>query len=105
MADRKDQNAPGAVISNEADEYDLVDVYVSYNFAEAELIRDILVDNQIECFIRSLQPSQFPLSVGKHGEIRVTVPNDKTEAARTILREAIDEGALSGDGTFGIEEM
>lgn len=91
--------------SNESPDYQLVDVYISYNPVEAELIREILVDNEIECFVRNLAPSQFPLSVGKHGENRVTVPNDNVDAARTILREAIAEGALSGEGSFDIEAI
>jgi|GEM_PF-6552993 len=91
--------------SNESQDYQLVDVYVSYNPVEAELIREILVSNEIECFVRNLAPSQFPLSVGKHGENRVTVPNDSVDAARVILREAIAEGALSGEGSFEIEGL
>lgn len=92
-------------LSNESEDFRLVDVYISYNPVEAELIREILVDNEIECFVRNLAPSQFPLSVGKHGENRVTVPHDNVEAARTILREAIAEGALSGEGSFEIEGL
>ncbi|AWV91277.1 DUF2007 domain-containing protein [Bradymonas sediminis] len=88
--------------SNESGSFQLVDVYVSYNPVEAEMIREILVDNEIECFVRSLAPSQFPLSVGKHGENRVTVPADSVDAATAILRQAIAEGALSGEGRFGV---
>lgn len=91
--------------SNKSEDYSLVDVYISYNPVEAALIREILVDNEIECFVRNLAPSQFPISVGKHGENRVTVPHDNVDAARAILREAIAEGALSGDGSFSVEEM
>ncbi len=103
MTDQKTDHSLGSIKPHEVDNYDLVDLYISYNFAEAELIRDILMDNQIDCFIRKLHPSQFPMDVGKHGEIRVAVENDKTDEAEAILREAIDAGALSGDGTFNIE--
>src|SRR5690554_3038920 len=92
-------------LSNESEDFRLVDVYISYNPVEAELIREILVSNEIECFVRNLAPSQFPLSVGKHGENRVTVPNDSLDAARAILREAIAEGALSGEGSFEIDGL
>lgn len=106
MTDPTKQSLPEDKIRRQrSQDYELVDVYVSYNPVEAQFIRDILTDNGIECFVRNLAPSQFPISVGKHGENRVTVPNDSVDAARTILREAIAEGALSGDGSFGVEEL
>ena len=93
MTDSKDLRSSG-------EDRALVDVYTSFNPVEAELIRDILLDNEIDCFVRNLQPPQFPLNVGKHGGVRITVPQERAINARNILQEAIDEGALSGEGSF-----
>ena len=81
-------------------EYDLVDFYVSYNFAEAELIADILFDNGVDCYVKKLEPSQFPINVGKHGQIRIAVAQNATELARSVLGEAMDAEALTRDGHF-----
>lgn len=101
MTDTHENNAPGRT----SDDFGVVDIYVSYNPVEAQLIRDILADNNIDSFARPLQPSQFPLNVGKHGQIRITVSQENAPASRAILQEAIDEGALSGDGSFGEESL
>lgn len=84
--------------------HDLVDFYVSYNFAEAELIRDIMLDNGISCFIKKGHPSQFPLSVGKHGQIRIAIEDDKLNEATSLLNEAVDAKALTGEGHFVTED-
>ena len=102
--DNENREHLGTIPPGEVAEHDLVDLYISYNFAEAELIRDILMDNQIDCFIHKLEPSQFPMNVGKHGEIRVAVDDSKLDEAEAVLREAIEAEALTGDGTFMTEE-
>jgi hypothetical protein len=81
-------------------EFDLVDFYVSYNFAEAELIADILFDNDIDCYVKKLEPSQFPINVGKHGQIRIAVGKNRVDAATAVLNEAMDADALTRDGHF-----
>lgn len=85
-------------------DYDLVDFYVSYNFAEAELIRDILLDNDIDCYVKKGHPSQFPMNVGKHGQIRIAIEDDKVVEAEAVLEEAIEAEALTGEGHFVTEE-
>lgn len=85
-------------------DYDLVDFYVSYNFAEAELIRDILLDNDIDCYVKKIHPSQFPMNVGKHGQIRISIGDDKITEATAVLEEAIEAEALTGEGHFVTEE-
>jgi hypothetical protein len=103
MADDNEKKAWGNIEPGEVKDHNLADVYTSFNFAEAELIRDILMDNQIDCFLHKMHPSQFPLDVGKHGQIRVSVDETKMGQAKELLQEAIDASALSGEGTFDIE--
>ncbi len=105
MAEETDKKTWGSIEPGEVSDHDLVAVYVSYNFAEAELIRDILLENQIDCYIHKMHPSAFPMDVGKHGQIRVTVDETKTQEATDLLQEAIDEGALSGDGAFMTDDQ
>ena len=85
-------------------DYDLVDFYISYNFAEAELIRDILLDNDIDCYVKKVHPSQFPMNVGKHGQIRIAIEDDKVDEAKAVLEEAIEAEALTDEGHFVTEE-
>jgi hypothetical protein len=90
----------GSLEPSEAGDLDLVDIYFTYNFAEAEIIKDILVDNEIDCFIRSLEPPQFPVNTGKHGQFRVHVRRNKIDEAKDLLREAIEAEALTDEGEF-----
>lgn len=92
------------IADEERADYDLVDFYVSYNFAEAELIRDILLDNDIDCYVKKVHPSQFPMNVGKHGQIRISIGENKFEKGKAVLEEAIEAEALTGEGHFVTEE-
>lgn len=96
--------AIGNIDHEEVADYDLVDLYLSYNFAEAELIRDILLDNDIDCYIHKMEASQFPINVGKHGQIRIAVQESRAEDAAVLLEEAIEAEALTGEGHFVTEE-
>jgi hypothetical protein len=86
--------------NHSTEDFDLVDLYITYNPNEAEFIKDMLDDNDIACFIRDLHPSQFPMSVGKHGQVRIVVEDDKVQQAVDVIREAIDEGAITDEGKF-----
>lgn len=94
--DKETKTEPG-----ERADHDLVSVYVSFNFAEAEFIRDMLLDNQIDTFLNKLESSPFPTDVGKTHQIRVNVDSNKVDQAAELLKEAIKEGALEeDDGEF-----
>lgn len=101
--DKKPQQLSSIDEEQRAD-YDLVDFYVSYNFAEAELIADILLDNDIDCYVKKVHPSQFPMNVGKHGQIRIAIEDDKVDEAKAVLEEAIEAEALTDEGHFVTEE-
>mgnify|MGYP006287511011 CR=1 FL=1 len=94
----------GSIDEPQLPDYDLVDLYISYNFAEAELIQDILLDNHIDCYIHKMEASQFPMNVGKHGQIRIAVEDGKLDDAVALLEEAIEADALTGEGKFVGEE-
>ena len=81
-------------------DFDLVDLYITYNPAEAVFIKDMLDDNEIACFVRDMHPGQFPMSVGVHGQHRVVVDEDKVRAAYDLIRAAIEAGAMTDEGQF-----
>ena len=85
-------------------DYEVVDLYLTYNYAEAQLIREILEDNGVHCILRDLEPSQFPFSVGKHSQHRIEVEDFNLAEATALIRQAIAEGALTDDGKFLFEE-
>jgi hypothetical protein len=105
MAQDQEDKTLGSIEPEEADAYDLVDLYVAYNFAEVEMIRDILLDNSIDCYVHKMSSESFPIDVGKHGQIRISVPKRRVDDATALLTEAIDEGALTGDGAFMTDDQ
>lgn len=86
------------------EDFDLVDLYITYNPMEAQFIKDMLDDNDIASFIRGMEVSQFPMSVGTMGETRVVVESDKLRAAVDLIEEAIKANAITSEGRFIFEE-
>ena len=85
------------------EDFELVDLYVTYNPNEAEFIKDMLDANSIACFIRDLHTSQFPLSVGKHAQVRIVVDEDRVRDAYDLIQQAIADGAITDEGNFVFE--
>lgn len=82
------------------EDFDLVDLYITYNPNEAEFIKDMLDENDIACFVRDMHPGQFPMSVGIHGQHRVVVDEQKVRAAFDLISAAIRDGAITEEGQF-----
>lgn len=85
------------------EDFELVDLYVTYNPSEAEFIKDMLDANSIACFIRDLHTSQFPLSVGKHAQVRIVVDEDRVRDAYELIQQAVADGAITDEGNFVFE--
>jgi len=65
-----------------------VDVLVTYDPVEAEIVKDLLESGGIPVALRSSKVSPFPVNIGKIGEIRLLVPQaDKTLAEKVIKGE------------------
>ena len=82
------------------EDFDIVDLYITYNPNEAEFLKDMLDENDIACFIRDMQPGQFPMSVGIHGQHRVVVDEDKVREAFELIKAALEDGAITNEGQF-----
>jgi len=65
---------------------DFVEVYRTWNEQKAEMIRELLGDYDIECYLSShITHSVYPIPVNGLGEIRVMVPPDEEEESRDII--------------------
>jgi hypothetical protein len=79
----------------ETGDYEIVDIYLTHNPIEAQLIEEILEDYDVPVIVRKLEPDMFPMSVGKHGQHRIEVEDFNVERAVALIREAIEEDALN----------
>lgn len=86
------------------EDFDLVDLYITYNPSEAQFIKDMLDDNDIANFIRDMHPGQFPMSVGTHGQHRLVVEDTKVREAYELIQQAIADGAITDEGKFIFED-
>ncbi len=65
-----------------------IEVFVTYDLIEAEVIKDLLESGGISVVLRSLKVSPYPVNIGKMGEIKILVKKkDKEEAERVIRGE------------------
>ena len=86
------------------EDFDLVDLYITYNPIEAQVIKDMLDDNEIANFIRGMEVSQFPTNAGNMAQVRIVVESDKLSAAVTVIEDAIEAKAITSEGRFIYEE-
>jgi hypothetical protein len=71
-----------------------VEVLVTYDSLEAEMIKDLLESGGIEVVLRSSKVSPYPVNIGKIGEIKILVrKEDEDTAARVIAAEPDDHAS------------
>ena len=64
---------------------DWVEIFVTYDPIEAEIIKDLLESGGIPVVIRSAKVGPYPVNIGKIGEVKILVrKEDKDEAERVI---------------------
>jgi len=63
-----------------------VEVFVTYDTLEAEMIRDLLESGGIKVAVQSAKVTPFPVSVGKMGAIRILVRKEDKETAEKVIR-------------------
>ncbi len=86
------------------EDFELIDLYITYNPMEAQFIKDMLDDNDVACFIRGMEVSQLPMNVGNMGQTRVVVESEKLSAAVALIEEAIEANAITSEGRFIYED-
>ncbi|HXX53390.1 MAG TPA: DUF2007 domain-containing protein [Thermodesulfovibrionales bacterium] len=73
---------------------DWIEVFMTYDSLEAEMIKDLLESGGIPVVLRSSKVGPYPVNIGKMGEIRVLVRKEDRQASEEALREtrSIDSG-------------
>ena len=69
---------------------DWVQILVTYDSLEAEIIKDLLESGGIPVVLRSSKVSPYPVNIGKMGEIKVLVRKEDKETAEDVIK-GIDE--------------
>jgi len=71
---------------------DWVEVFVTYDPVEAEIIKDILESGDIRVVIRSSKVSPYPVNIGKMGEIKILVRKEDKKTAESVIKR--DDSAM-----------
>jgi hypothetical protein len=74
---------------------DWVNVFLTYDPLEAEMIKDLLESGGIDTVLRSSKVSPFPVNIGKIGEIKILVRTEDEEAARKLIEGEPDSPSSS----------
>jgi hypothetical protein len=70
-----------------------VELFVTYDVLEAEMIKDLLESGGIDAEIRSSKVRPYPVNMGKMGEVKILVKEEDLETAREMIRD-IEAGAV-----------
>lgn len=64
-----------------------VDLLVTNDELEAEMIKDLLESGGIPVVIRSAKVRPYPVSIGKMGEVKLLVRRIDLEAAEAVIKQ------------------
>ena len=62
-----------------------VEVLVTYDPIEAEIVKDLLESGGIPVVLRSSKVTPYPVNIGKIGEIKVLVRKEDEHAAEEVI--------------------
>jgi len=65
-----------------------IELFVTYDSLEAEMIKDLLESGGIPVVIRSSKVRPYPVNIGKMGEVKVFIMEEDKEKAEEVLRDA-----------------
>ena len=77
-----------------------VEIYLSYNDCETDLIGCLLKQEGIPYILRDQRISPYPMTINRFGERRFAVPESEVGRAKDLIADAISAGAIIGDGKF-----
>ena len=81
-----------------------IELLVTYDSLEAEMIKDLLESGGIGVEIRSAKVTPYPVNIGKMGEVKVLVKEEDRAAAEEMLRDRLDRpGTQERDDDIGPE--
>ena len=67
-----------------------VQLLITYDPVEAEIIKDLLESGGIPVVIRSSKVSPYPVNIGKMGEIKVLVRKEDKDVAEEVIKQKDD---------------
>lgn len=70
---------------NDTDSEEWVEILLTYDSLEAEMLRDLLESGGISVVLRSSKVSPYPVNIGKMGEVRIFVRKEDREAAKQVI--------------------
>ncbi len=76
---------------------EFVDIYATTNPAEATFIKDMFDAEGITHLLNDLQMSAFPAG---NAEIQIEVDTKDAQRAIDLLKQAIEDGAITDEGEF-----
>ncbi|MEK7197395.1 MAG: DUF2007 domain-containing protein [Nitrospirota bacterium] len=68
-----------------------VEIFVTYDAVEADIIKNLLESGGISVVLRSSKVSPYPVNIGKMGEVKILVKIEDKEIAEKIIRGEEDE--------------
>lgn len=71
-----------------------VDVLITYDPIEAEIIKDLLESGGVPVVLRSSKVGPYPVNVGKMGEIKILVKEEDRELAEKVIKGEVDSSDL-----------
>jgi hypothetical protein len=63
-----------------------IEVFVTYDPIEAEMIKDLLESGGISVVLRSSKVTPYPVNIGKMGEVKILVRKEDKEEAERVIR-------------------
>jgi len=70
-----------------------VELFVTYNEIEAQIIKNILDTENIPVVINSSKIRPYPVNIGRLGEVKLLVKKENLEKAKEILKIMEDTSA------------
>ncbi|MEK6580922.1 MAG: DUF2007 domain-containing protein, partial [Nitrospirota bacterium] len=68
-----------------------VEVFITYDAVEADIIKNLLESGGISVVLRSSKVSPYPVNIGKMGEVKILVKVEDKDSAEKIIRGEEDE--------------
>ena len=67
-----------------------VDVLITCDSIEAEIVKDLLESGGIHVVLRSSKVTPYPVNIGKMGEIKILVKEEDRELAEKVIKGEFD---------------
>ena len=62
-----------------------VEVFITYDYFEAEMIKDLLESGGMPVILRSSKVAPYPVNIGRMGEVRILVREEDKDTAKKVI--------------------